>query len=68
MSAGDRPKDRDQHDQDRAGRNGVAEQRKSGVVRQRRRHDARAYDGGNEKRRPKRFGRKPPLKRAAIRH
>jgi hypothetical protein len=68
MGAGDRRKNRDQHDKDRAGRNAVTEQRKSSDLRQRLGHDAGADNCGDEKRRPKRFCGKAPQKRAAIRH
>ena len=48
VCAGDRPEDRDQHHQDGAGRQRIAEQRQTDVLRQRCCHDARADDGRDQ--------------------
>ena len=49
MRARDRSEDGDEHDQDRAGRDGIAEQRDSLITaRQSVGHDARADHGGDE--------------------
>ena len=58
MRARDRAEDGDQHDEDGAGRQRVAEQRERDVLRQRLGHDAGADDGGDQQRRAERFGRK----------
>ena len=60
MGAGDRPEDRDQHDEDRAGRQRVAEQGQRDVLGQRLGHDAGADHGGDQDRGPERFRRQAP--------
>ena len=57
MRAGDRAEDGDQHDQDRAGRQRVAEQRERDVVGQPVGHDAGADHGRHQHRRAERFRR-----------
>src|SRR5262249_32330691 len=55
-----RAEDENQHDEDRAGRDGVAEQRQRDVTaRELLRHDSRADHGGQQERRAEPFGGKP---------
>ena len=56
MRAGDRPEDRDQHDEDRAGRQRVAEQCQRCVVGQPVGHDAGADDRRDQQRGAERLG------------
>ena len=58
MRAGDRAEDGDQHDQDGARRDRVAEQRERDVVGQPLGHDAGADDGRDQHGRAERFGGK----------
>ena len=57
MRAGYRAEDGDQHHQDRAGRQRVAEQRQRDILGQGFRHDAGADHGRDQQRRAERFGR-----------
>ena len=57
MRAGNRAEDRDEHDQNRAGRQRVAEQGERHVLRQVLRHDAGTDDGRDEKRGAERLRR-----------
>ena len=60
MGAGDRTEDGDEHDQDGAGRDGVAEERDGDVpAGQPLGHDAGTDDGGKQQRGAQRFGAKP---------
>ena len=57
MRAGQRPEDQDQHDQNRAGRQRVAQERQRDVTAGKLlRHDAGADHGGEQERRAERFG------------
>ena len=58
MRARDRAEDRDQHHQDRAGRQRVAEQGERDIVGQAVGHDAGPHDRRHQQARAKRFGRK----------
>ena len=55
MRARDRPEDGDQHHEDRAGRQRVAEQRQRDILGQGLRHDAGADDGRDQQRGAERF-------------
>ncbi len=58
MGAGDRPKNSDQHHQNGAGRDGVAEQGQCNIVGEPVGHDARTDDGGDQHRGAEGFGGK----------
>ena len=61
MRAGDRAEDGDQHDEDRAGRQRVAEQCQRRIVGQPVRHDAGADDGRDQQRGAERLGGEAPV-------
>ena len=60
MGAGDRPQHGDQHDEDGAGRQRVAEQGQRDVLGQRLGHDAGPDHGRDQDSRPERFRRQAP--------